>query len=571
MGRTSVLPAGTVPRRLGRLSETEHRVWRAFPHGELVDLRTGDPEADDPERADVWTADRTVRAEVVAALLLGACSASVGAVAAVRVAGARVTGELRVDHGRVSSLLQLRQCRFDAAVDMEGAVTESVDLSGSRLLRLSAYGAHIRGTLDLRDTVVAGPGRSVHADGLRVDGSLFASRARVSGSFCLINAQITGQVTLADAVIGHTNTSGKSLNAGGMHVGRSLLAQRLRAQGELRLPGARIGSSLLLAGATLDGLGGTALYGDALTVAGDTRLWPDGSRDGRPFSARGQVRLPGAKFGNGLDLSGARLEPAPGHGVALHAMRMSVDSALKLGDGFRADGEVHLTGSKITGHLDLVGMASPDAYLSVYSVTVEGGIRDEPGCWPKRLNLDGLKYGPFSDYRDARERLDLIRRQVTRSDTTVTGGFRAQPYEQLAAYYRSLGIDGEARTVLLAKQRATRARLPWWRRVPGHLLDVLVGYGYRPLRAIGWAAVLLVASSAYFDQVRPQHVATDDTSSFNPVLYAADHLIPVIRFGEPDVWQYHGVPEAVTVVLTVLGWTLGIAIAAAASRTLTRN
>ena len=151
------------------------------------------------------------------------------------------------------------------------------------------------------------------------------------------------------------------------------------------------------------------------------------------------------------------------------------------------------------------------------------------------------------------------------------GGFRAQPYEQLAAYYRSLGNDGEAGTVLLAKQRAQRAVLPWARRIPGHLLDLLVGYGYRPLRAIGWAVCLLAASSAYFATVRPQRVNAEDTSVFNPVLYSADHLIPVIRFGQSEVWQYHGVPAVVTVVLTVLGWTLGIAIAAAATRTLTRN
>ena len=105
----------------------------------------------------------------------------------------------------------------------------------------------------------------------------------------------------------------------------------------------------------------------------------------------------------------------------------------------------------------------------------------------------------------------------------------------------------------------------------GHLLDLLVGYGYRPLRAIGWAIALLAAGSVYFAQVRPQHVSAEDTSVFNPVLYTADHLIPVIHFGETDVWQYHGAPAVVTVVLTILGWTLGIAIAAAATRTFTRN
>jgi hypothetical protein len=160
---------------------------------------------------------------------------------------------------------------------------------------------------------------------------------------------------------------------------------------------------------------------------------------------------------------------------------------------------------------------------------------------------------------------------VRRDDAVTVGAYRAQPYEQLAAYYRSLGNDGDARTVLLAKQRAQRARLPFWQRLPGHLLDLLVGYGYRPLRAIGWAVGLMVAGSVYFSEVTPQHVSTEDHSLFNPVLFAADHLVPIIRFGQPEVWQYHGLAAVVTVVLTVLGWTLGIAIAAAASRTLTRS
>jgi hypothetical protein len=214
-------------------------------------------------------------------------------------------------------------------------------------------------------------------------------------------------------------------------------------------------------------------------------------------------------------------------------------------------------------------MASTDARLTLYAASAANGVNDDLANWPAKLNLDGFTYGPFAEYAEAAKRIALLKRQVDRSHQV--GGFRAQPYEQLAAYYRSLGQDGEARTVLLAKQRALRAILPWWRRIPRYLLDALVGYGYRPLRAFGWAIGLLAASSAYFNRVRPEHVNSEDTSVFNPVLYAADHLIPVIRFGQSEAWQYHGVPAAVTMVLTVLGWTLGIAIASAAARTFNRN
>ncbi|GAA0702128.1 oxidoreductase [Kitasatospora atroaurantiaca] len=571
MARTSVPSNPAVPSRLGTLSATERRVWRAFPHGESVDLRTGDPAVDDPAAADCWPADRAVRGEVIAALLLGACPAAVGAVAALRLIGARITGELRIDHGQVSSLLLLQGCRFDGPIDLDGAVTESIDLRGCHLTTLSAYGAHVRGTLDLRDTVVTGGDRAVHADGIRIDGSLLAHQAVVTGAVNLINAQIGGRVTFIDAQLINTAPDGKSLNAGGMRVGRSLMAQGLRTAGELRIPGAHIGSSLLLTGATLDGLGRSALHGEALTVASEVSFRPRRAEGEEPryFTAVGSVRVPGARFGSDLQLSGARLTPAAGE-PALQADRVVVQGSLHLDAGFRTEGEIELTGARVAGHLELTGMDSPNALLTLYAASVEGGIRDELDAWPCRLNLDGFTYGPFGEYVEATRRLPLLRRQIQRSDGMV-GGFRAQPYEQLAAYYRSLGNDGEARTVLLAKQRALRAKLPWWRRIPGHLLDLAVGYGYRPLRAIGWAIGLLAASSAYFSRVTPVRVNTEDSSVFNPVLYAADHLVPVIRFGQPDVWQYHGAPAVVTAVLTVLGWTLGIAIAAAATRTFTRN
>lgn len=580
MPHTALQGNTDVPRRLGRLTETERRVWAAFPRGELVDLRVGDPVLDDPAAADRWGAEREVRGEVIAALLLGARRGEPGCVAAVRIAGARVTGEIRADHGSVDAQLLLSQCRLEGPVNLDEAVTGPIDLSASRLTTLSAYGAHIRGTLQLRDAVVEGtPELAVHLDGSTIDGSLYARRIRVHGSFCLINAAVHGQVTFIDAKLVNCTPGGKSLNAGGVKIGRSLLAHRLWSLGELRLPGAQIGSALALDGATLIGRDGTSFHGRSLTVASSATFRKDAEVSAKPFTSYGTMNLQGARIGGGLFFTGARLRgsgPLTGpDGEAaklkplLAASRISVAESVYLTSGFATRGEIRLTGAQIAGHLDLSGMDSPGALVSLFSATAVGGVNDDPASWPGRLNLDGFTYGSFSRYLGARERLGMIARQITA--TGRVGGFRAHPYEQLAAYYRQLGEDGEARTVLLAKQRAQRARLPWWQRVPGWLLDVLVGYGYRPLRAIGWATGLLVASSVYFGQVRPERVSSEDHSVFNPVLYAADHLIPVIKFGQPEVWQYHGAAEVVTVVLTVLGWTLGIAIAAAASRTLTRN
>ncbi|WP_327069356.1 pentapeptide repeat-containing protein [Kitasatospora sp. NBC_01250] len=562
-----------IPRRLGRLSAVERRVWQAFPHGDLVDLRSGDEELDRPAQAHRWGAERVVRGEVIAALLLGARPAVAGAVSALRLAGALITGRLDGAHGQFSSQLLLQGCRFEGPITLDEATTGPIDLSNSHLTTLSAYGAQVHGTLDLRDAVVEGGEHlAVHADGIMVEGSLLANRITVTGSFSLINAVVNGQVTVNDAKLRNTAPDGKSLNAGGARIGRSLLAQRLEALGEVRLPGAHIGSALLFDGATLTGPQG-AFNGTSMTVASEASFRPDRSTATAPvFTAHGSMSLIGARIGGSLMMNGAILHRPPlttGERPVLNAGRMVVAGTVYLSNGFSTDGEIRLNGARF-GHLDLGGMTSPDALLTLYGATAESGIRDDLASWPNRLNLDGFSYGSFARYLEARERLQLLRRQV-RTDRTRTGGYRAQPYEQLAAYYRALGNDGEARTVLLAKMRSLSAQLPWYRRIPGRLLDALVGYGYRPMRAFGWAIGLLVVASCYFSTVRPQHISTEDESAFNPVLYAADHLIPIIHFGQSDAWQYHGVPAVVTVVLTVLGWSLGLAIAAAATRTFTRS
>ncbi len=63
-GVTSALPVAD-PR------DAERRLWEAFWHGVLVDLRSGDPGVDDPAHADRRDASRRVRAEVVTALPFG--------------------------------------------------------------------------------------------------------------------------------------------------------------------------------------------------------------------------------------------------------------------------------------------------------------------------------------------------------------------------------------------------------------------------------------------------------------------------------------------------------------------
>jgi hypothetical protein len=135
----------------------------------------------------------------------------------------------------------------------------------------------------------------------------------------------------------------------------------------------------------------------------------------------------------------------------------------------------------------------------------------------------------------------------------------------------ALGNDAEARTALLAKQRARRRTLPWLRRVTGYFLDAVVGYGYRPVRAVIWAAILMIVGSFYFAHVHPTPTGPGTPAPYNPILYTADQLIPIAQFGQQNAWQVHGAAQYVAVALTTCGWALGIAIAAAVTRAVTRS
>ncbi len=90
-------------------------------------------------------------------------------------------------------------------------------------------------------------------------------------------------------------------------------------------------------------------------------------------------------------------------------------------------------------------------------------------------------------------------------------------------------------------------------------------------RAPGWALGLLTFATVHFARHPPVRVQRDDTAAFNPLLYGADQLVPLVHVGQQDVFQSRGLPAVVATVLSVVGWALSMAIAAAATRTLANN
>jgi hypothetical protein len=150
-------------------------------------------------------------------------------------------------------------------------------------------------------------------------------------------------------------------------------------------------------------------------------------------------------------------------------------------------------------------------------------------------------------------------------------GFRPQPYAQLAQVYRAAGRDDDARTVLLAGERHRREKLgrlgQWW----GHLQDLTVGYGYRPVRAGLWLAVLFALGTAAFTLIRPRAAEPAKAPEFVAPIYALDLILPVGDFGQQSAYHARGATAWLGYALIVGGLILTSTVAAAGARRLRRT
>lgn len=355
------------------------------------------------------------------------------------------------------------------------------------------------------------------ASGTCVDGQLEVTGSQLNW-LGLYQTEVTGHLELSGAQL---RLPGKTaINADYLRVRAAMYWNDCTVTGAVRLPGARIGGSLVLDGAHLLNEGSWALSADRLTVGGDLQC-----RDG--FVAAGEVGLASAQIAGRLFLGG---EAGSGH----------------IGPG----GPPPARGpGRITGLVDL-----RDAKL--------GGLSDDPGQWPEQIRINGLSYNDLDPRLPAHRRLDWIRHDPA--------GYQPQPYEQLAASYRRLGEDENARRVLLAKQRDRRGTLGPAGTVWGYIQDATVGYGYRPWLASLWLLALLAVGTVYF-AIRPAVPAVATHGHFSAFTFTLYMIIPILGQNQSADWILNGAQQVVLYVLTVSAWTLFTAFAAGLTRSVSRG
>ncbi|MEV4305604.1 hypothetical protein [Nonomuraea sp. NPDC049624] len=275
----------------------------------------------------------------------------------------------------------------------------------------------------------------------------------------------------------------------------------------------------------------------ASNVQVEGNLWLAGSHvTGELRLPGGRIRLTSAQVGSRLCLDGATLA-APGE-VALKCWRLEARE-LALRTAAPVDGVVELRYARI------------------------GVLRDDPAGRPRAMRMDGLSYEVLDPMLPAARRLRWLRADPD--------GYLPGAYEQLAAMYRRLGGDADARETLLAGQRQRRATLPWYARFWGHLQDATVGYGFRPLRAAAWLAALLAAGTVVFGLDVPPPLKPGEAPPFHALVYTLDLLLPIIDLGQEKAYNPQGGAQWLAWGLIMAGWVLATTIAAGLTRSLRRT
>jgi hypothetical protein len=581
-------------------AQLEGRIRDAIGTGQLVDLRSGDQEEDNPIHGSKWAARRTVGAMVLADVL-SPSAPSGRRPRALRLAGARVEGELNLEALELAFPITLVGCSFAEPVNVAEASVPALRLPGCYLPSLNArqlntrgdvelhetfavegevnlLGAHIGGALDLDGATLTNPGgRALSADGLIVDqGMLCGEGFSAQGKVSLPGAQIGGHLNLNRASL--INPNNEALNADGCTVNEGIFSgEGFTAHGEVILVRAHIGGQLSLNGATLMNPGALALNAEGLVV--DRSIL--GSRE---FIARGEIHLRNARIGGNLDLNGATLIN-PG-AYALNGEGLAVRRNVLCSHGFSAEGELNLHGAHIEGQLaferakldsrdrpalnlqELQAMALflRNLQAQPQQIDLRGAkvdrLVDDPTSWPRQLYLRGFEYGSLEEQPPVhvRQRLQWLRRDPE--------GWIPQPYEQLIAAYRSAGRDQNARTVAIAKRRGHRRTLPLPAKAWSLLLDTLVGYGYRTWLAWLWLLGFVLIGWAVFARAHPAHLtptrkAGEVGPAFHPLVYALDTVLPVVDLRQQDNWVPQGGARWWAWVSILAGWALTTAVVAA--------
>ena len=596
---------------------------RCLREGRRCKIGTG--ELPDPTSGDE---SKIVRGEVIRFFAYGGDGGMAFPVRgpSISLEGAWIKGGLKLAHANVRHALFLKNSHFSDSVDFSQMTCPSVDMAGSHLAmglkgtglatsrgvslccgfsadqEVNLEGARIGGDLDCRG---GNFNKGDEKDALRADGAHVGGCVYLSEGF-----RAEGEVRLLAAHIGidldchggtkfeNPNPDEDALSFDRANVGSNVLLRKgFCAEGTVRLRGAHIRGNLDCAGGcfhrpnfqkrgSLDKK--HALDAERVKTGGHVYLNQDDDHGGiSPFSALGSVRLATADIGGNLNCKGGKFNNPEPEGKAISASGLKTRGAVFLSDGFSAEGEVQLHVARIGGNFVCAQHSKPDAKNPPEASEIQesdraksvinlesanaSAVHDDTNSGERfHFRLDGFTYDRFFKApTDAPTRLKWLR---SRPASTP---FSPQPYEQAAQVLFGMGKNGEAREILLEKEKDSDKhtdecgkRQHWWQKPLRWLWGALSGYGYQPERtffcslfviavgvAVFWFAdshdriaphqATILASAKYQEALTLRMDATPKTAvrgafpeypEFNPLVFSFDVFIPFFALHQEPFW-----------------------------------
>jgi hypothetical protein len=551
-----VFSKGTLP------SEAELTLLSVVTTGEIAYCcgasEKGHSAGENPEFSAKWSSERTIAATLIRWLCTNRTARELVDPGGIQIMGARIDN-LSLTNISIPFLLGIQSCRLEGNTSFYGFEAPALDLTGSWVDSLNAYGIRIKGSVFLT--------LNFHAQG-----HVLFQNAVIGGDFDCTGGKFINP--------GKANepASGYALNSRGMTVGGSVLMREgcavaegtavcggskegFRAEGLVELTGAQIGQDLVCDGDFVNPMHedkpGFALVATGVRIRGTASL-------GAKFS--GQVTLDGAHIGVLECGAGEFVNPS---GTALNLAESVVDTSAFFSDKFRALGQAYLVGAQIKGDLRCEGDFSQAELVLSDASTRSFFISNDDAFWPRagKLYLSGFTYQEVGD-QDLQTRLKWLKLQDL-----------SQPYLQLAKVLGAIGDEEGKLKILVAMKDREWSRRSWTEQIWRWPYRTTVAYGYNPIQALpeilgltalGWviyrrsylAGGIAPSEKEPYGDFKKSGQAPDYHTRFSPLLYSLENSLPLVKLGQADKWEPDPSPQNPPAVPTTLGnsksWPRGL-------------
>ncbi len=506
---------------------SEEKLFRKAANGLLADFATGAPGVDSPYNAAAWKDDRVIRATRLAWLLVDSQASSQVPPRGVSINGARIEGKLDLEGVKVPFQISISNSFF----------TDIIELRRASLRLLYLGGSHTKGLI--------GDGLNVERDlflcyGFRSEGEVRLGAATIGGSLICNGGAFNNERVLVspDEV--------RALNAQyatfACHVD---CGYGFTSIGKVDFDGATIKGTADFSGGSF-----TNKNGNYQAISADSAIFEKYVIFGPGFKSDGCVWLRAARIAGDLDVTGANFSNQ--NGSALNLIYTKIGT-LHFYNEAKINGQILLSSATIETSLCWENLRQPELTSWDLGHAKVNTLAVQQKSWPAHGNL-GISGLVFNEL--AEPAVPLAHTQLSWLKLQRSGRFATQPYDQLAAVFRSMGLQDEAIKVMIAKNLEHGHHTHGFKEFVWYkAFGPFIAFGYHPWNAfylsvvlilIGWGVfhagllaniVTPTSKDAYENPTEHAGNLSEFYPRFNAFIYSLETFVPLLSLGMGKYWR----------------------------------